>query len=164
MRYCPLSATGQVTSRGSRRGATAAIKEHGSSPGARDTCAASPCPIATCRTSEEDNPRDLRGARCTRGGEAPLDSARCLRARSSWFTRRRKDRKLASSQVIALGASPSPHHHVTGPMRPASPSLRFTPANWRENPLRSTTTPVGAAPRDVAVSLGLATSVGSRPP
>src|SRR6516164_562959 len=65
MRDRPLSATGQVTSRGSRRGATAAIKEHGSGPGARDACVASPSPIATCRTSGEDNPRDLKGARCT---------------------------------------------------------------------------------------------------
>src|SRR6516164_3360980 len=35
-----LSATGQVTPRGSRRGATAATKEHGSEPRARDTYAA----------------------------------------------------------------------------------------------------------------------------
>jgi len=85
----PLSATGQVTSRGSRRGATATIKEHGSGPGARDTCAASPCPIATCRTSGEDNPRDLRGALHPSAGEAPPDSTRCVRARSSCRPTRR---------------------------------------------------------------------------
>src|SRR6516164_5335993 len=76
MRDRPLSATGQVTSRGIRRGATAAIKEHGSGPGARDTCAASPCPIATCRTSGKDNPRDLKGALHPRPGESRPDSTR----------------------------------------------------------------------------------------
>ena len=62
-------------------------------------------------------------------------------------------------------ASPVPQREYHGDgYSVAAPSLRLTRLIGVKNPLRSTATPVGAEPRDVAVSLGLATSVGSRPP
>ena len=59
-------------------------------------------PIATCRTSGEDNPRDLRGALHPRAGEAPPDSTPCgtgevvVSAHAS-----QSERNQASLQVIA---------------------------------------------------------------